>query len=121
MTRQFNEPRIPCEIDDCSGDFARLADMQRHVKEVHGGLRHCTQPGCSWRGAKRKGRLDAHLLKAHPESHKGEGFPRRYNLTVANFFQEVDLNVPDDFGSGSKKSSQIPTQIAQPTEDTAMS
>jgi hypothetical protein len=75
MAHQFNtETRFPCEIDDCDKDFARLADMQRHVKEVHGDLLHCTESDCNWRGAKRKGRLEAHLLKAHPSTHKGELF-----------------------------------------------
>jgi hypothetical protein len=35
-------------------------------------------------------------------------------------FQEVDLDVRADFGRGSEQSPQIATQVAQPTEDTAM-
>jgi hypothetical protein len=65
-------PRVPCEIDGCDTDFARLADMQRHVKEHHGSPLLCPEPDCSWRGAKRKGRLEAHRLKAHPDIHKGK-------------------------------------------------
>ncbi|KAE9369908.1 hypothetical protein N431DRAFT_485699 [Stipitochalara longipes BDJ] len=57
--------RFACEMDECNTDFARLADMHRHVKEMHGGVLRCPIPGCSWQGAKRKSRLDAHLRKEH--------------------------------------------------------
>jgi hypothetical protein len=60
-------PRVPCEIDECDADFARLADMQRHVKEYHGSPLFCPEAGCGWRGAKRKGRLKRHLLQAHAD------------------------------------------------------
>jgi hypothetical protein len=73
MAYQFNSvSRVPCEIDGCDTDFARLADMQRHVKEHHGSPLLCPEAGCSWRGAKRKGRLENHLHKAHADIHKGE-------------------------------------------------
>jgi hypothetical protein len=44
---------------------------------------------------------------------------RSHSLILLGF-QEVDLDVPADFGRGSEQSSQIPTQVAQPTKDTAM-
>jgi hypothetical protein len=75
MAHQLNtKTHFPCKIDECDRDFARLADMQRHVREVHGDLLHCTKSDCNWRRAKCKGRLEEHLLKAHLSTHKGELF-----------------------------------------------
>jgi hypothetical protein len=71
-----SETRIPCEIDGCDVDFARLADMQRHVREHHRSPLLCPQPGCDWRGARRKTRLENHLQKVHPEIHRGIYYPR---------------------------------------------
>jgi hypothetical protein len=72
MTHRNIGPRVPCEIEGCATDFARSADMQRHVKEHHGSPLFCPEPGCNWRGAKRKGRLTAHGLRAHPNIYEGE-------------------------------------------------
>lgn len=72
MANPFNTARIPCDVEGCPTDFARQADMQRHVKEHHGGLLICTVPNCPWRGAKRKSRLEAHLQNQHGAGHKSE-------------------------------------------------
>jgi hypothetical protein len=73
MAYPFNAgTRHPCEIEDCDADFARLADKQRHVREHHGDLLHCPEPGCSWPGAKRRSRLDLHRQKEHGNIQKGE-------------------------------------------------
>lgn len=64
-------PRVLCEVDECDTDFARLADLKRH-EERHGTRLPCPKAGCSWRGAKRMGRLESHLLKAHPDIYNGE-------------------------------------------------
>jgi hypothetical protein len=65
--------RIPCKVDDCSVDFARSSDMLRHVKECHGNSTYyCPVPDCSWRGAKRKARLESHLSKTHGDMQKGK-------------------------------------------------
>jgi len=78
------ENRISCEIEGCDTDFARMADMRRHLVEVHGSPKHCPEPDCSWRGAKRGERLEDHKMKAHPE-----------------IYNEVVLNVPEGFGTPS--------------------
>jgi hypothetical protein len=52
-----------------------MADMRRHVEEVHGSPKHCPEPGCTWRGAKRGERLEEHKMKAHPEIYNGDIFP----------------------------------------------
>ncbi|KAE9367897.1 hypothetical protein N431DRAFT_416869, partial [Stipitochalara longipes BDJ] len=85
--------RIPCAIAGCNTDFARRADMQRHIQEHHGGPWLCPEAGCSWPGAKRKSRLDAHLQKEHGDIHKG-----------------VPLVIPHNFGAPSP----VRTQAAQP-------
>ncbi|PMD40810.1 hypothetical protein L207DRAFT_346078 [Hyaloscypha variabilis F] len=98
MAYPFNAgTRHPCEIEDCDADFARLADKQRHVREHHGDLLHCPEPGCSWPGAKRRSRLDLHRQKEHGN------------------IQKVALIVPVGFGSTSpEQSSYILAQAAQP-------
>ncbi len=68
---QTTESRVPCDIEGCSTSFARVADMRRHVNEVHGGPKRCPEPDCNWRGAKRDDRLEDHKIKAHPEIYTG--------------------------------------------------
>ncbi|PMD67603.1 uncharacterized protein K444DRAFT_606517 [Hyaloscypha bicolor E] len=95
--------RAPCEIDGCDADVARLADMQRHVKEHHKSPLVCPAASCSWRGVKRKGRLESHLLKAHADIHMG-----------------VELIVPNDFGTNSPEPSPfLLAQVAQPQSPVA--
>ena len=73
MANLFNTAnRIPCDVQGCNADFARQADMQRHVTEYHGEHWLCTEPNCPWPGAKRKSRLDAHRKKEHGNIHQGK-------------------------------------------------
>lgn len=67
----FTETCVPCQMDGCDSDFARFTDLQRHVREHHRSPLLCPQPDCNWRGVKRKGKLEIHLQKAHPEIHRG--------------------------------------------------
>lgn len=63
------EERFSCPISGCNKDFARPADMRRHVKEAHGDTIRCQY--CDWRGAKREDRLKDHLRKAHSDYYDG--------------------------------------------------
>jgi hypothetical protein len=111
--------RVPCEIDGCDADVARLADMQRHVKEHHKSPLVCPAAGCSWRGVKRKGRLESHLLKAHADIHMGKLLLSDNPESSLNY-PGVELIVPNDFGINSPEPSPfLLAQVAQPQSPVA--
>jgi hypothetical protein len=110
------ETRYPCEIGGCDYDFLRLADMQRHVKEYHGGPIYCPEPDCNWRGAKRgakrEARLERHLSEVHRDIRKGE--PLEHCRLFVDVSPIVILNVPGDFGATPEASLNVLAQVAQP-------
>jgi hypothetical protein len=98
----ITENRIPCEIEDCEKNFARMADMRRHVVEVHGSPKRCPEPNCNWGGAKRGERLEDHKMKAHPEIYNGTSFHNTVRQYI-DLMLEVVLNVPEGFGTPSPR------------------
>jgi hypothetical protein len=62
--KKGHEGQISCEIGGCNS-FSHMADMARHLEEVHGGLELCHEPECNWHGTVQGERLQDHKLKTH--------------------------------------------------------
>ena len=58
---------LKCTVEGCKREeeLSRHADLERHVKEVHGAKIKCEYPDCTWPGAKRVSRYHAHLKDKH--------------------------------------------------------
>ncbi|CZR68125.1 uncharacterized protein PAC_18024 [Phialocephala subalpina] len=69
-TTPKEKPRTLCTVKGCTTTFSRKVDSYRHITEVHGDAKKCPVKGCTWKNAKREGRLGTHMMNAHSDVYK---------------------------------------------------
>ncbi|CZR61625.1 uncharacterized protein PAC_11522 [Phialocephala subalpina] len=111
-TTPKEKPRTHCTVKGCTTTFSRKADSYRHITEVHGDAKKCPVEGCTWKNAKREGRLKTHMTKEHSDVYKRkEAFDTLQVLLCMTFLTAlaVELELPLNHWPSQQTTSQAYT------------